>query len=194
MNRIFYAVAAALLFISIAAPAIAQDATREAEARSVFEAGQTAFNAMRYVDALSYFRRSYGLSRRPELLFNIALCADRLRDDEMAISAYEQYLAAMPTAANEREVQGRLDALREAQRRRAAIQPEAVARAVDATQEPSTAPATPRTTPVYETWWFWTIVGVVVVGSTVGIAAAASGGYSFPASDLGGVIFTLGGS
>lgn len=194
MNRIFYAVAAALLFISIAAPAIAQDATREAEARSVFEAGQTAFNAMRYVDALSYFRRSYGLSRRPELLFNIALCADRLRDDEMAISAYEQYLAAMPTAANEREVQGRLDALREAQRRRASIQPETVARAdvdTDATQAPIQAP---YVTPIYKTWWFWAIVGAVVVGATAGIIVAASGDEPFPASDLGGVIFTLGGS
>ncbi|RLB51648.1 MAG: hypothetical protein DRJ42_16410 [Deltaproteobacteria bacterium] len=33
---------------------------------------------------------------------------------------------------------------------------------------------------VFETWWFWTIVGVVVVGTAIGIGVAASGGVEGP--------------
>lgn len=33
-----------------------------------------------------------------------------------------------------------------------------------------------RTTAVYERWWFWTAVGVVVVGASVGIGVAATSG------------------
>jgi hypothetical protein len=45
---------------------------------------------------------------------------------------------------------------------------------------------------VYETWWFWTIVGAVVVGSAVGIGVAASGDEPLETGDVGGVVFTLG--
>jgi hypothetical protein len=30
--------------------------------------------------------------------------------------------------------------------------------------------------PFYKKWWFWTIVGAVVVGGTVGIIAGSQGG------------------
>ena len=45
----------------------------------------------------------------------------------------------------------------------------------------------------YRTWWFWTIVGVVVVGGVaIGIGAAASGGIEEPiAGDVGGVVRAL---
>ena len=34
----------------------------------------------------------------------------------------------------------------------------------------------PAVTPIYKKWWFWTIVGAVVVGGTVGIIAGTQGG------------------
>ncbi|HVK84044.1 MAG TPA: hypothetical protein VM513_08050, partial [Kofleriaceae bacterium] len=43
------------------------------EARSLFRAGETAFNAARYADALAHFRRAHELSDRPELLYNIGV-------------------------------------------------------------------------------------------------------------------------
>lgn len=43
----------------------------------------------------------------------------------------------------------------------------------------------------YETWWFWTAVGVGVVGASVGIAAAA-GAFSDGAPSTGGLTFQLG--
>lgn len=199
LERIADAVAALtclLLFAFIAVPASAQEDVRSvAEARSVFEAGQVAFDDGRYSDALGYFQRSYALSHLPELLFNIALCQDRLRDDDAAVASYRRYIYEMPRASNRPEVERRLEALRLAQDERAlqrareqrvaaAISPE---RVTGAEAPPVRAPA------VYETWWFWTIVGVAVTGTVVGIGIAASGDTPLRTGDVGGVIFTLGG-
>ena len=192
LATILFAVGLALTTVS--SVAFAQDSHAEAEARSVFEAGQVAFNAGHYSDALVYFQRSYDLSHRPELLFNIGLCHDRLRDDTAAIEAYERYLAEVPSAANEGEVDGRLEALRRAQARRT-LDPSHVAQVADTTSTPAETPTVPQASPaVYETWWFWTIVGVVVVGSAVGIGVAASGDAPLRTGDVGGVIFTLWGT
>ena len=121
-----------------AAPAAAQQAAEsptETEARSVFAAGEVAFRDGRYHDALVYFRRAHQLSQRPALLYNIALCQDRLRDDDAAIDAYDRYLAEVPLATNRREVDDRLAALRGARTRREAaaqaVQPANVAQAAD---------------------------------------------------------------
>jgi tetratricopeptide (TPR) repeat protein len=185
-----------------AAPAAAQMSPAEAEARSVFDAGEVAFTAGHYADALVYFKRSYALSSRAALLFNIGLCHDRLREDDEAIEAYDRYLAEVPLAANRGEVDRRLEALRAARTRReraaSAVQPEHVAQAAGAGavagSTDDTAPSDERADgpAVYETWWFWTIVGVVVVGGAVGIGVAASGGETMQSGDLGGVVFTLG--
>ncbi len=42
-----------------------------------------------------------------------------------------------------------------------------------------------RATPVVETWWFWTVVGVVVVGGAVGLGLALSGSDAPVASPTG---------
>ena len=183
----------AFALVSVAAvPAAAQDATAEAEARSVFDAGQVAFTDARYDDALVYFKRSYRLSHRPALLFNIGLCHDRLRDDQSAIEAYERYLAEVPSAPNRREVDGRLEALHRAQRLRVAVNPANVVEADPRPPVVATTGTAPDSPAVYSTWWFWTIVGVLVVGSTVGIVVAASGDGPLLAGNVGGVVFTLG--
>ena len=88
------------------------DASRDREARGLFDAGQEAFEAGRYADALDYFQRAHGLSGRFMLLYNIGVAADRLRRDDEAIAAFERYLREAPaTAAKRTEVEGRLRAL-----------------------------------------------------------------------------------
>jgi tetratricopeptide (TPR) repeat protein len=42
-----------------------------------------------------------------------------------------------------------------------------------------------RSKPFYKTWWFWTVVGAVVVGTTVGIAASTGGDDWLPNGDSG---------
>lgn len=87
---------------------------RDEEARSLFQAGRTAFGDGRYADARDYFRRAYELSGRAELLYNVGTAEDRLRNDEAALEAFEAFLAAQPEAANRTEIEGRIAVLREA--------------------------------------------------------------------------------
>jgi tetratricopeptide (TPR) repeat protein len=48
------------------------------------------------------------------LLYNMGMCADRLRADQDAIRYFERYLAAAPDAPNREDVELRLEALRSA--------------------------------------------------------------------------------
>lgn len=120
------------------------DASRDREARSLFEAGQEAFVAGRYADALDYFKRAHALSGRAVLLYNVGVAADRMRRDDEAIAAFERYLREAPsTVTNRTEVEGRLRALREVQ-----VQHQTATPAVTTTPpvEPS-ATTTPTPTP-----------------------------------------------
>jgi tetratricopeptide (TPR) repeat protein len=113
---------ASVLLVSLAAPAtvLAQPAaggtpdSLDAEARSIFEAGTTAFTDARYEDALGHFRRAYELSHRPELLYNIGISADRLRRDQEALDAFERFLAEVPEHARRPDVEARVLVLRRA--------------------------------------------------------------------------------
>ena len=97
----------------------APDASRDREARGLFEAGEEAFRAGRYADALDYFRRAHTLSGRAALLYNVGVAADRVRRDDEAIEAFERYLReSPPTVSNRSEVESRLHALREVRAQR----------------------------------------------------------------------------
>ncbi len=92
----------------------AVDAGAETEARALYAAGQAAFHDGRYQHALEYLQRSYELSHRPALLYNLGTTYDRLRRDREALDAFEQYLREVPNAENTSEVQARIAVLREA--------------------------------------------------------------------------------
>lgn len=106
-----------LALVSLApSGARAQEPTEamDVEARALFEAGTTAFDDARYADALEHFRRAYELSRRPGLLYNVGIAADRLRRDADALEAFEAFLAAVPEHPRRRDVEVRVAILREA--------------------------------------------------------------------------------
>lgn len=86
----------------------------DVEARSEFEAGAIVFAEGGFAEALAHFERSYELSGRPELLYNIAICHDRLRHDRLAVQNYDAFLEALPETERRAEVEARLPALREA--------------------------------------------------------------------------------
>lgn len=217
------------------------DPRLDAEARALFLAGETAYDAGRYEAALEYFTRAHELSGRPGLLFNIASASERLRRDEEALAAYEQYLSELPDAANRGFTEERIAFLQqqlaqEAQLREAAARSahapvlpeprpdphpelpldedepqlevtpsgaprhtpaprEARAEVLEVEEIPVPAPAIPSAAldpgrsgddrddreELVEQWWFWTIVGVAVVGTGVGVGAAIAA-----ASDGGG--------
>ncbi len=133
----------------------------EEEARARFTAGRIAFADGRYEDALSDFERSYALSGKPELLYNIGAAADRLRRDEEALEAFERFLEEMPDHPSRSEVQRRVSLLREsiAERQR-----------LEATQEPEESSSGPGPAP-------WIVVGIsgavaVAGGVMLGVALA----------------------
>lgn len=97
--------------------ALAQEDTerssRDLEAQSLFEAGTIAFSDGRYRDALQHFRGAHELSQRPEMLFNIGAAAERLRRDAEALEAYETFLSEVPDSDQRRQVEARIEILRD---------------------------------------------------------------------------------
>lgn len=93
------------------------------EARALFHAGEAAFSAGRFEDALGYFQRSYDLSQRTALLFNIGQAADRSRHDDVALDAFRRYLAANSDVPNRTEIEGRIRVLEAAVARSTAAPP-----------------------------------------------------------------------
>jgi len=114
MRRCLLALFTVLVFAHAGAAAAQSDPGRDAEARGLFEAGRAAFDQGRYQDALGYFDRAYQLSRRPQLLYNLGQVHDRLRHDEEALTAFQQYLKQVPGAENRAEVEHRIQAMRQA--------------------------------------------------------------------------------
>src|SRR5688572_22790375 len=82
MRRAGLTAFAVLSGVLTAGPLAAQDADVDMRARQLFEEGRGLFAEQRYEDALDRFRRSYDLSHRPALLYNIGLAADRARLDQ----------------------------------------------------------------------------------------------------------------
>lgn len=193
---------------------------REEEARALFMAGRAAYDAGRYEAALSRFQEAYELSGRAELLYNIGQTADRLRQDQVALDAFERFLTEAPAEAPNRDVaQRRVEFLRRsigpADPDPSETQPDP--QVADPDPDPNLDPATmdgedlgvaddgpdPALPPADEEeaesggslWWVGVIAGVVVVGAVIGLAVALSGGDEEPQyaeSDLGETIFALG--
>ncbi len=138
-------------------PVCAQTPAQDAEARALFEAGRVAFVDERFADALGYFQRSYELSQRPELLYNIGLVHDRLRHDREALEAFRGYVEALPGAENRASVEARIRVLEEEVAREDALASAARSGGTDDGEE------------VWESPVFWGILGGVVVAAGVGI-------------------------
>ncbi len=207
MRSVVLAVLRALLLWVSFEPAVDAKSTDDAVARKLFEAGKVAYEAGDYEDALRFFEQAHERSARPALLFNIGQAADRLREDERALTAYRAYLEQVPGAHNRTAVEARIRAIERAQQRReprasepvVAPTPEATARAATPSIEPTPAPeaATDATEDdaggITTRWWFWTTLGVVVVGGVIGAVAltADDAQPTLVQGDVEGVVTTL---
>jgi hypothetical protein len=74
----------------------------------LFEEGRRHHEAGRYEDAAEAFYRAHEAGGPASLLYNQALCLDRLERFEGALAAYRAYLDASPSAANRAEVEARM--------------------------------------------------------------------------------------
>jgi len=155
-------------FLPVAAQDDSDFSAADAEARQVFELGVRAFDEGRNEDALEHFERSYELSERPQLLYNIGTVNDRMRRDRQALEAFERFLDEVPDTPLRGQVEARIRVLRDAvDRDQPAPTPEETA---EAAQEPqpqpfAPAPADDGSASIFGQWWFWTVVGVVVAST-----------------------------
>ncbi len=145
-------------------PAEADQATSEEEARSLFRAGQLAFDDGRFDDALTFFERAHTRSGRAELLYNVGLAADRLRRDERALDAFVGYLEATPDTPHRRQVEGRIAGLRAAIAEHSAAENDALEPEVLVDPSPEDRV---ETRPRHR--WSWVLAGTA-------LAAGATGG------------------
>ncbi len=168
---------ATLIALTLLSPtsATAQTSADE-EARAHFEAGRMAFSRGGYESALQSFQRAYELSERSALLYNIGTTLDRLRRDAEAIEAFEQFLEAQPESEYAEEVRERVRILRANADAQPDLSPEAVASSAETDADVPPPVERSERQSITKKWWFWTIIGVVVVGAAVGVGVAASGG------------------
>ena len=105
----------------VAEPAEAVEAPAEAvpadpdmeEAISRFRQGLTLARAGNCVGAIAELQVSLRLMERPNTLFNIARCQEELFRYDLAVAAYERYMAIAPSDAPDRgAVQGTMRQLR----------------------------------------------------------------------------------
>lgn len=111
-----FAIAASLAVALASTPTLAQapDPAVAAEARAHFERGLTLLNAQNFEGALAEFERSYQLSPRPSVLYNIGVTLQALNRYPEAARAIERYLreATNLPAARRAEVERALEQLR----------------------------------------------------------------------------------
>jgi tetratricopeptide (TPR) repeat protein len=81
-------------------------------ARKHFVLGRAAYRGADYEAALVHFRRAHELSGRNQLLYNVAISADRLGRHEAALQAFQKYLEGTDDPSREQEVRERIDFLR----------------------------------------------------------------------------------
>ncbi|MFK7998639.1 MAG: tol-pal system YbgF family protein [Polyangiales bacterium] len=163
----------------------------ETEARARFEAGRALVQVGSYEAARLEFRRGYVLSQRPLFLFNMAECARRLGNPDVARREYAEYVRQDEDGAFVAMAETRLTELGPGDR----STPDFVLELAEAPEEPElsttevTPPAVPEVTlspevvangadlsapdeatderPWFRDWPFWTTVGGLVLAGVI---------------------------
>ena len=163
--------------LAFAATAAAQTPTQADEdaAKAHFLAGSAYYEQANYTDAVKEFNEAHRLAQRPDLLYNISVCYERLSRWDEAISSLRQYLTERPDAPDRAVIESRIKNFED---RRTAEQHKA---AIVAPPPPSaSAPALVATPPSRTRHIVSFVVGGVGVGlllAAVGTGVAAQLGY-----------------
>ena len=185
----------ALTTLLVGGWANAETAAERDEAREAFRAGDAAFQASHFEEALAAFERGYQLSQRPRFLLNVAHTQRKLGQDREALATYQRFLLTDPkpedrAIANEMvtEIEARLAQEDSAKARQALerTQPPEHTQAPQAVPQPviTAEPVVLNTTATideqpskafYQRWPFWATVGGVVVVGAVGVLLLSGG-------------------
>lgn len=107
MRLLLAAVAAAILAWSASAAAQVPQADEDA-AKAHFLAGSAYYEQANYADAVKEFVEAHRLSKRPDLLYNISVCYERLGRWDDAIASLQQYLSERPDAPDRAVIETRI--------------------------------------------------------------------------------------
>jgi hypothetical protein len=154
--------------VLVAAPSRARGSEEDEVARAHFLSGQAYYDQANYDDALREFQEAYRVSKRPALLYNLALCHERLGHLDEAVAALESYLAEDRTATDRASVESRIRNLKKtiSERPPPAPAPRPAAAPAAAVAAPPLAPkpATPPRRRRVATW----VVGALSLGMYAG--------------------------
>jgi tetratricopeptide (TPR) repeat protein len=161
-------------------------------ASAYLAAGDEAYAAGRFDQALSAFESAYAREKNPRTLYKIGDTADKLGRKRRAVDAFQQYLALVPAAKDRAFIESRIRADQSALSRSATPTKSAATTPARTVAAPSAAlrstalagseqrahtgqhnPAGP--------WWLWAGAGVLVVaGVVVAAVGLNSAGESTP--------------
>jgi hypothetical protein len=158
-----------------------EDEMTDARARARFRVGRELYADGEFSEAATEFEAAYGLSGRPELLYNIYLAHRDAQNHEAALDALRNYLNLVPEAPDRAHLEARLVAL-EAEvnaAREAAAATEAERAAAAAELEAARLAAEEAGRPQYRHYagetWTWAVLGL---GGAAAIAGAIVGGVA----------------
>ena len=188
------ALALALTAAGSLLPRTVQAQQDEASQRAMghFAEGKRLYNLGRFSEATHYFVKAYEARPLPLFLYNLGQCHRLMGDlpsQKRAVFYYRGYLNNAPEAADRTQVErtiasleARITRLEAEEKERKAREQRAAAEARQRARPdlvpghvppPRREPA--RSAPFYKTWWFWTAVGAVVVGTGLGVGLGVAG-------------------
>ena len=157
---------------------------QEAEMQSQRALGHRLFRLGRYEEAVAAFRRAYEIKADARLLFDIAECYREVGAVNQALFYYDRYLAGWPEAFDRAEVEEKVADLENKRGTPASRIPASRRSHPIMITEPAPSKPKQQSRP-WQRWWFWTAIGVGVLGG-IGAAVLSSGsGSSVPMTDLG---------
>ena len=166
-------------------------------AKQAFEQAELHYKLGRFAQALTAYSRAYELAPLPGFLFNIGQCHRQLGHHERAVFFFLGYLREKPGAKNQRVVKEliaqsqkkkkadlarrQLETRRDQEHQLAMEQ----ARLAALTAKEQVLPAI-QPPAFYQRWWFWTIVGgVLLTAGGTAWALSVDGAETMPQGSLG---------
>src|SRR6476469_8692526 len=107
MRLLMAVLTTAILASSAVATAQVPQADEDA-AKAHFLAGSAYYEQANYGDAVKEFIEAHRLSNRPDLLYNISVCYERLGRWDDAIGSLQQYLTERPEAPDRAVIESRI--------------------------------------------------------------------------------------
>ena len=145
-------------------------------AKRFYSEAKRLYSQGKFKAAADFFQKAFDIKPHHSFLYNLAQChrhIETLKGQKKAVFFYKQYLGNRPKAPDLKavkktiaELNRRIEELTREQKRHSDL--------LLGTKKPLGPKPIPKKKPFYKKWWFWTVVGAVVVGTGAGIGVGVS--------------------